>query len=128
MRRRIVSRSGAVLSYSRWLKLILAVSTAAAVAATTSTTAVESAPAATMEATSDGPAATVIELRVMPAAIVMPFPRMVNVEAGTIAPAISPTPTQTIGVRPVAIRRVISAVITAGVIAAAGTAGDCPEQ
>jgi hypothetical protein len=59
---------------------VAAATTAATVESTAAT--VEAAPAAT---------ATVIELRMMAAAAVMSFPRMVDVEARTIAPA-TPTP------------------------------------
>jgi hypothetical protein len=76
----------------------MATSATAAMASATAT-AVKSTAAATVEATTTAMeaatlmpslAATVIELRMMPF-VVMPFPRMVNVEVGIVVVAISPT-------------------------------------
>src|SRR5271163_4595775 len=103
----------------------MATATASAMTTASATTAtVETAAALAPMSTA---ATSVIELRMMPTAAVMIFPGMMYVEAGVIAPTISPTPAKTVGVRRIAILRVSPAVAIA-FITAARTARDHGKQ
>lgn len=104
----------------------MAATTAAAMTSASAATATMKAAAYASMSTAET-ATSVIELRMMPTAAVMIFPGMMYVEAGIIAPAISPTPTKTVGVRRIAILRISPAVAIA-FVAAARTARDHGKQ
>src|SRR5271170_3583540 len=105
----------------------MAATTAAAMTSASAATATMKADAAYASMSTAETATSVIELRMMPTAAVMIFPGMMYVEAGVIAPTISPTPAKTVGVRRIAILRVSPAVAIA-FITAARTARDHGKQ